>query len=118
MDRGKSKGISDLIDSWNQHLPNVPLSEADIKNPNEYKFRQLLISLLNSLNVDTTCYENMDNETGSRLRASRCRLVAAVNHFLKIAFPQSANFSYMDLISPSKSKYSNLSSQFNTIFYF
>jgi hypothetical protein len=102
MTASKPRPIDGLLQSWNQQFSNSPMSEDDIKNTNELKFRSQLILILNALNVDTKCYENMDQETGSRLKMSRCQLVAAVNYFLKIANPQITFFCYKDLVTPSK----------------
>lgn len=66
-------------------------------------FRRLLISVLKQLFAETIRFGSMDAESGSRLRTSRVKLVAAVNHFYKIAYPGAKqDFCFMDLIKPSK----------------
>lgn len=41
----------------------------------------------------------MDHENKEKLRMSRIKLTACVNHFIQISFPGS-NFCYMDLVQP------------------
>lgn len=97
-----SSSLSEFLNAWNETMP-LQIRESDIKNPTENVLRRLLISMLKQFYVDTTFFENMDNENGSRLKASRVKLVATVNLFYKIAFPGAKqDFFFMDLIQPSK----------------
>ena len=97
-----STTLSDFVNCWNETMP-FPTRESDIKSPNEVTFRRLLICVLKQLFVDTNFCESMDGESGSRLRASRVRLVTAVNKFYKIACPGAKlDFCLMDLMKPSK----------------
>lgn len=97
-----SSSLSEFLSAWNETMP-CQIREADIKNPTEIVLRRLLISLLKQFYVDTSSFDNMDSETGQRLRASRVKLVATVNHFYKIAFPGAKqDFFFLDLIQPSK----------------
>ena len=98
-----NEAIRGFLDSWNDHRPSTPIREADLRNPNENMFRNWLIMLLSDLNVNTNCFENMDNESGMRLKLSRCKMVFTVNHFLNIANPKLPDFCFFDLIMPSKS---------------
>lgn len=92
---------SDFLSAWNETMP-VQIRDSEIRNPTETAFRKWLITILRQFFVDTQFFENMDNESGSRLRVSRVRLVATVNHFYKIAFPGAKqDFVYFDLIQPS-----------------
>lgn len=93
---------SDFLNAWNETMP-VQIRDADIKNPSEHNLRNWLITILRQFFVDTQAFENMEIESGTRLRSSRVRLVATVNHFYKIAFPGAKqDFVYFDLIKPSK----------------
>ena len=97
-----STTVSEFLNAWNDTM-HFQIRDSDIKNPTEFIFRRLLISLLKELYVDTQCFENIENESGSRAKASRVRLVATVNHFFKIACPQAKqDFVFFDLIQPSK----------------
>lgn len=97
-----SSSLSEFLSAWNETFP-LQIREAELKNPTESIFRRLLISMLKQFYVETFSFDNMDNESGPRLRASRVKLVATVNHFYKIAFPGAKqDFCYMDLIQPSK----------------
>lgn len=94
--------VSDFLHAWNETMP-LQIRESDIRQPTETGFRKLLITMLKQFYVDTTCFENMDNETGNRLRASRIRLFSTVNHFFKIANPVAKQeLCFKDLIQPSK----------------
>lgn len=94
--------LSEFLNAWNETM-SVPIRDADIKNPTESLFRRWLITVLRKFFVNTQAYENMDSESGNRLRALRVRLVATINHFYKIAFPGAKqDFVFFDLIQPSK----------------
>lgn len=94
--------FSDFLSAWNETM-QVQIREVDVKNPSEPSFRRWLITILRQFFVNTQVFENMDNESGNRLKASRVRLVATVNHFYKIAFPSAKqDFVYFDLIQPCK----------------
>lgn len=96
--------MEEFLESWNEHLPDSPITEGELKRPNEMLFRQWLINILRKLHVDTSCYENMNVESSSRLRALRFKLISTVNHFLSIAACQkSMNLNYCNLINPSRS---------------
>lgn len=90
--------VKEFIINWNEFLPENRITEDDLKNVQESTFRYWLILLLNKLNVDTTCFENMHNENGDRLRASRLRLLSTVNHFLCVN--NLMKLKYMNLINP------------------
>ena len=93
---------SDFLNAWNETMP-VQIRDADIKNPSEYNLRNWLITILRQFFVDTQAFESMEIESGTKLRSSRVRLVATVNHFYKIAFPGAKqDFVYFDLIKPSE----------------
>lgn len=95
--------LSEIINEWNEIMP-MQIRDTDIKNPNEFNFRRLLLHLLREFYVDTVKYDNMDNESGARLRLSRVRLVATVNHFYRIACPGTKqDFVFTDLTTPCKS---------------
>lgn len=94
--------LSEIINEWNEIMP-MQIRDTDIKNPTELGFRRLLLHLLRELYVDTVSYDNMDNESGARLRLSRVRLVATVNHFYRIACPgNKQDFVFIDLTTPCK----------------
>lgn len=94
--------LSEIINEWNEIMP-MQIRDTDIKNPIEVGFRRLLLHLLRELYVDTVSYDNMDNESGARLRLSRVRLVATVNHFYRISCPGTKqDFVFTDLTTPCK----------------
>jgi hypothetical protein len=99
---------NEFISAWNDAIPFSPISELDLKAPTELQFRRWLIAVLKVLFVDTTSYEMIEGETGVRARDLRVRLVATVQHFYKISFPNAKqDFVYMDLMAPGKSQNSN-----------
>lgn len=60
-----------------------------------------MIAILKALFVDTSSFEMIEGETGMRARDLRVRLVATVQHFYKISFPNAKqDFVYMDLMQP------------------
>lgn len=94
--------LSDFLHAWNETMP-LQIREGDVKHPTEQIFRRLLITMLKQFYIETNSFENMDNETGNRLRLSRIKLVSIVNHFFKIANPLAKqDFCYMDLVQPSE----------------
>lgn len=94
--------LSEFLNAWNETMP-LQIRESDVKNPTEQIFRKLLLLMLKQFYVDTIAFENMDNEAGNRLRLTRIKLVATVNHFFKIANPAAKqDFCYMDLVYPSE----------------
>lgn len=60
----------------------------------------------------------MDHENKEKLRLSRIKLTACINHFIQISFPGSS-FCYMELVQPCKHiiiKFSHsYSNQFNLL---
>lgn len=92
---------SEFVHSWNESMMDQ-IRESDIKNPTEPQCRRWIICVLKKLLVDTSNYESMDHDTGLQLKLKRVRLVAIVNHFLKISSPNSKVFVFMDLVQPSK----------------
>lgn len=97
-----SDTVSEFLENWNATM-SVHIRDSDVTKPTEATFRRSLLLLLKEFYVDTSEYENMDNESGNRLRESRIRFVAIVNHFYKISNPGAKQcFCFMDLIQPSK----------------
>jgi chromosome segregation ATPase len=99
----KKSKLKDLIDFWNSAFPEHILTENQLKTPDEVSFRYNIILCLSNLNINTTCFANIDNESGARLKSSRCRLVSWTNEILRIA-SGSAGFKicYMDLLKPKR----------------
>lgn len=96
--------VSEFLTAWNETMP-VQIRDTEIKQPTEQMFRRWLITLLKKFFVNTQSFENMDNESGNRLRTLRVRLVATINRFYKIAFPGAKqDFVFFDLIQPSELK--------------
>jgi hypothetical protein len=99
-----SNTVSEFLDVWNETFP-VAIRDADMKNPTEQMLRKCFIAILKQLYVNTSSFEHMDGENGARLKASRVKLIAHVNHFYKIANPAAKLgqwLCYMDLIHPGE----------------
>ena len=100
----KSSPFQEFIQSWNEYMADSPISEGELRKPNETLFRNLLIQILKQLHVDTSCYDNMHVETGTRLRYLRFKLISAVNYFLSIpaCHSKKMGLNYLNLMNPSK----------------
>lgn len=96
--------VREFVSSWNDLMPFVPITEQELKSPNEILLRRWLIAILRQLKVKMDWLDSIDSESGNRLREMRIRLAAYVNHFFKVSNPRAKDkeFFYMDLIQPSK----------------
>lgn len=104
----KSSPSAEFLQSWNEYMSETPITESELKKPTEIFFRHCLIHILNQLHVDTSSYDSMNNEIGSRLKFLRFKLMSSVNYFLSIPTCQKKmDLNYCNLINPSKfQKYS------------
>lgn len=98
----KKNKLRALIDFWNTAFPDHSIAEDHFKNPDEASFRHNIILCLSNLQINTACFANIDTETGSRLKSSRCRLVTWTNEILKIASGNAFKICYMDLLKPKR----------------
>lgn len=91
--------MKEFLLDWNNFFQENKISEEELRNINETSFRYFLILLLNQLNVETACFELMNQESGTKLRTLRLKLISYANHFLS-AMPVKLNYS--NLINPSE----------------
>lgn len=76
------------------------ITEDFFKKPDEVAFRELLLFLFQKLSIETRHFNSINHESGSNLRAMRCRIVAITNSILTAA-QAPVKLCYMDLVNPS-----------------
>lgn len=92
------------VDSWNTLFPDCQITENNLSHPTEHFLTLALVGYLKRFgyNVEPPFSLNVDNKENNREnRLFSIKLARQIDHFLKIT-DKTYNFTYYDLIRPSK----------------